>query len=33
MKLNRSFEQTKLTIFASDNVEGLRKVANRWLEL
>jgi len=32
MKLNRSFEQTKLTIFASDNVEGLRKVANRWLE-
>jgi len=31
--INHSFDETKLTIFASDNVEGLRGVASKWLEM
>jgi glutamate racemase len=31
--INHSFDETKLTIFASDNVEGLRSVASKWLEM
>lgn len=33
LSINHSFDETKLTIFASDNVEGLRNVASKWLEM
>jgi len=33
LHINHSFDDTKLTIFASDNVEGLRQVASKWLEM
>ncbi|MBN2825109.1 MAG: glutamate racemase [Campylobacterales bacterium] len=33
LNINHSFDETKLTIFASDNVEGLRSVASKWLAM